>query len=953
MAISPEQFKNTVAPFLGIKIDKSLGQKALDQLINSNPALAAKMGAYNKVLDGAVSGNPVLRVAKGGYIFASDELGDPRVKERMKNNPEFSEFSIDKQDAAANRMQQRFAQPQDRMQQQPARGYAVGGEPVNNRLPPNLVQPGGSTGPQPVSVFDPPVVSRRPEDLGPMPSPFNPVVSRRPKYLEPMPSPIVSNPRPMMPSPYDPNLTGMGTEGIMANGMISPPRGPRDPARPGIIEEGQMPRPYDPRRPPVMPRPGGELRPYQPDSKIARADTPRFGQPDLGPQPIPAPFRPIYNEQPRFPEVGLFDQKGQRTAVPAQGQIPLDGMPFSKTPIKAGLSFEEWMNSPENKNLGTMDAGPLGIGRGFQNDPEGLKKARLEMYKAYQVGPDPDPLPPSDLNKLADAQKDMIEKTYTDPGSVITKGITENIVPSDYNEIAAGTGQVRGDPSVDLPTATDVSTVDVPTAEGPAGVMTATTAADKVKAATDAMTAKTGAVGDDAQVTAATEDKSAVSDLEAAQGTANVMENPVKRKVEAGELVSGAADAATAAAFTEQVQAATATPSDKATVKGQLDTLMDDFDGGETPVWAAGAMRAANAAMAARGLGASSMAGQAIIQAAMESAIPIAQADAATTAQFEMQNLSNRQQRSMLAAEQRATFMGMEFTQEFQARVQNSARIGDIANMNFTAEQQIALENGRAVNTMNLANLSNSQAMVMAEAAALSNLDMANLNNRQQAAVQNAQNFMQMDMQNLSNEQQTSMFKQQSIVQSLFTDQAATNAASQFNATSETQTQQFFASLANQTGQFNATQTNAMSTFDAEQTNTLKRFNAEVDNQRDQFNAKNSLIIAQSNAQWRQNASTLNTAAANEANMEYAKNVNGLTSTALDQMWQRERDLMSFAFNGAEKAADRAVTIATAKLSAAAKAELADNMGKGKLFSTLLTGFLGNKGIISLAGVTP
>ena len=84
--------------------------------------------------------------------------------------------------------------------------------------------------------------------------------------------------------------------------------------------------------------------------------------------------------------------------------------------------------------------------------------------------------------------------------------------------------------------------------------------------------------------------------------------------------------------------------------------------------------------MAARGLGASSLAGQAIVQAAMESALPIAQADAAIQAQFEGQNLSNRQQRAMLAAQQRATFMGQEFDQEFQSRVQNSARIGDIAN---------------------------------------------------------------------------------------------------------------------------------------------------------------------------------------------------------------------------------------------------------------------------------
>ena len=49
----------------------------------------------------------------------------------------------------------------------------------------------------------------------------------------------------------------------------------------------------------------------------------------------------------------------------------------------------------------------------------------------------------------------------------------------------------------------------------------------------------------------------------------------------------------------------------------------------------------------------------------------------------------------------------MEFNQDFQARVANAAKIGDIANMNFTAEQQIALENSRIANTMNLNNLSN------------------------------------------------------------------------------------------------------------------------------------------------------------------------------------------------------------------------------------------------------
>ena len=44
-----------------------------------------------------------------------------------------------------------------------------------------------------------------------------------------------------------------------------------------------------------------------------------------------------------------------------------------------------------------------------------------------------------------------------------------------------------------------------------------------------------------------------------------------------------------------------------------------------------------NAVMQQRGLGASSIAGQALIQATMESALPIAQADARTVATFELQ----------------------------------------------------------------------------------------------------------------------------------------------------------------------------------------------------------------------------------------------------------------------------------------------------------------------------
>ena len=453
-------------------------------------------------------------------------------------------------------------------------------------------------------------------------------------------------------------------------------------------------------------------------------------------------------------------------------------------------------------------------------------------------------------------------------------------------------------------------------------------------------------------------------------------------------------------------------------VQGQLEGLMSQFDDG-TPAWAAGAMRAANAAMAARGLGGSSMAGVAILQAAMESALPIAQQDAQTFNQMNMSNLNRRQQVSLtnaaaqqglalqnLSNEQQAalqnstnafalqtqdlsnmqqTFLanaqiksalqgqnlsnqqqanlvtaarfaevsnmnlnnrqqtaltnnannlqidlanlsnrqqayvsnaqlaaslqGKQIDNQQQAAIQNAARFAEAANINFTAEQQEQLHNSELMKTIGLANLTNNQAAVLQNAATVAGMDMANLNNRQQAAVQNAQNFLQMDMANLTNEQQVTLFEAQQNVQALFTDQAATNAALQFNATSENQTNQFFASLASQTSQFNATQVNATNQLNVNAVNAIRQFNSNIQNQRDQFNANNGLVVAQANAQWRQNIATLNNAVQNESNLDFAKTINELTENNIDHVWQRERDLMQYNVESIESARTRAMNI--------------------------------------------
>ena len=488
-----------------------------------------------------------------------------------------------------------------------------------------------------------------------------------------------------------------------------------------------------------------------------------------------------------------------------------------------------------------------------------------------------------------------------------TKGQVSNIDPT----AVAGSATAGA--------ATDITTSDV--IKQGATTDTATT----VKTLLDKTKAATGSIDSDNKVTAAEQSTSAVSDLSAAQTNATVVNGAPTRDLDGREVVNGVADARDAAAFTEQIKAAQADPSSKSTVQGQLASLMTSFDAGKTPAWAAGAMRNVTAQMASRGIGSSSMAGQALIQAALESALPIATADAQTFANFEMANLNNKQQRAMLSAQQRATFMGQEFDQDFQARVFNSTRIGEIANMNFNASQQIAIENAQIASTVNLANLSNSQANVMAEAAALSQLEMATLSNKQQAAVQNAKTFLEMDMSNLSNKQQTSLFKAQQRTAAIMSDAAADNAREQFNATSENQTDQFFKTLASQVSQFNASQKTAVSQSNAGEDTAVSKFNTDIKNQRDQFNATNGLIVNQSNAQWRRTIATSDTATINRVNEINAKAMLDISNQAYSNLWQEYRDEIDWGYQIEEGEAERYNALARATI--AAEAEIAKSEG--------------------------
>lgn len=340
---------------------------------------------------------------------------------------------------------------------------------------------------------------------------------------------------------------------------------------------------------------------------------------------------------------------------------------------------------------------------------------------------------------------------------------------------------------------------------------------------------------------------------------------------------AGAAPTMTAAqqtALTQAAQAAQGTITSDATVKGQLESLQTEVQnalasGNPLPVWARGAAKATEAAMANRGLSASSMAAEALAEGIMNSAIPIAAQDAATYKQMIFQNLANNQQ----------------------------------------------------------------------------------------AAITNAQSYLKLDLANLSNQQQANLQNINTRQNFILSDQAAANAAFQFNATSQNQVNQFYDKLSTTIADQNAARIDAMNKFaeaekskinalnaqntiavneaNAKREATINQFNATLENQRQQFNVTNQREIDQSNVVWRRAINTANTAAVNAANQTNAQNLLNLSNWALSSLWQQWRDEASWVNTSSENAANRNHNLAMAALERSSTIELQDKASKDAMYQMI------------------
>jgi len=314
--------------------------------------------------------------------------------------------------------------------------------------------------------------------------------------------------------------------------------------------------------------------------------------------------------------------------------------------------------------------------------------------------------------------------------------------------------------------------------------------------------------------------------------------------------------------------AAQGTITSDATVRGQLAGLQQEVEtaissGNPLPVWARGAAKATEAAMANRGMSASSMAAQALAEGIMNSAIPIAAQDAAVYKDMIFQNLSNNQQAALTNA---------------QAYLQM-----DMANL--SNRQQT-----------NLTNINTRQAFLLSDQAA------ANASYQFNASSQNQVNQFydrlsaQISEQNAARVDAMNKFSEAEKNKVSALNAQNTIAVNEANAKREATINQYNATLQNNRDQFNVTNQREIDQSNVVWRRAINTANTAAANAANQTNAQNLLNVsnwALSSAwqQWRDEASWVNTSSENAANRNHNLAMAALErSTVLDLQDQASKD---------------------------------------------------------------
>jgi len=181
-----------------------------------------------------------------------------------------------------------------------------------------------------------------------------------------------------------------------------------------------------------------------------------------------------------------------------------------------------------------------------------------------------------------------------------------------------------------------------------------------------------------------------------------------------------------------EVQAAIAALPPEALVSAQMENLLGGMESGNIPAWAKPAVATIEQNLAARGLGVSTVGRDALFNAVIQTALPLAQSNAQALQANAARNLTNQQQANLE-----------------EARLNASRRLANLSNQQ-TAESQTA----QFAQNLKVLQSQQDQQTLLVSSEQQQQVRIQNLQNRQRAAELSAQNQQQINSQELGNEQQ-------------------------------------------------------------------------------------------------------------------------------------------------------------------------------------------------------
>jgi len=253
--------------------------------------------------------------------------------------------------------------------------------------------------------------------------------------------------------------------------------------------------------------------------------------------------------------------------------------------------------------------------------------------------------------------------------------------------------------------------------------------------------------------------------------------------------------------------------------------------------------------------------------------------------------------------------------------VTGTAAISAVAAATMESIIPIASEQSKFFQTMTVKNLDAKNTQALNTANILSKMNIADLDSRMTESITNAKNFIQYDMTNLANEQQITVVEHQAKQQSIMEDAKQENVARQFGAGEKNTMDKFYDELGSRIGMFNTEARNGMEKFNAGETNAMSKFNLTLENQREMFYTQFQKDVDESVVKWRQSVELTNNATLNNAAATDVKNIVGLTTEQLNQMWDRTDALLDYSFKESENQKNRRTQVQVAKMNYDAQIE--------------------------------